>query len=362
MSPARSPRRDRDGVRLLLLDAAAGLREHLAMRDLPRLLHPGDLVVVNDAGTLPASLQGHASGAPLEARLLAERRSGSWRAALLGAGDWRQRTEDRPAPPAVAPGDALSFGGALGATVERVSRLSPRLVTLRFDRAGDALAAAIYRAGRPIQYAHLSGALELGHVQTGFAGRPWAIEMPSAGRALSWDVLEALRRRGVAIAALTHAAGISSTGDPRLDRLLPLPERYAIPADTALAVAAARARRGRVVAVGTTVVRALEASARRDGRVSPGEGLATLRIDGRHRRRAVDAILTGMHEPGTSHHALLQSFAPAPLLDRALAAAEARGYLAHEFGDAMLVVGLRASTDRDEPLAGSARFVANGRS
>jgi S-adenosylmethionine:tRNA ribosyltransferase-isomerase len=148
---------------------------------------------------------------------------------------------------------------------------------------------------------------------------------------------------------LTHAAGPSSTGDPALDARLPLPEAYEIPEGTAAAVGDARARGSRVVAAGTTVVRALE-SAWSGGRVRAGAGVARLRLDAAHALRAVDALLTGMHEPGSSHFALLTAFAPAEVLERAHAAAEAAGYRAHEFGDSMFVcAAARAGYDSAGP-------------
>src|SRR5439155_16787424 len=127
---------------------------------------------------------------------------------------------------------------------------SPGLVSLRFDRDGAALWGAIYRYGRPVQYAYTAGPLSLWHTQTVYAARPWAVEQPSAGRGLSVGLLLALRARGVGIARLTHAAGLSSTGDERIDAVLPLSERYEIPEETVAAVAETRARGSRVIAVG----------------------------------------------------------------------------------------------------------------
>ena len=260
MRPARTYPEQRDDVRLLVIDPAApegaGLRETRTPA-LPELLAPGDLLVVNDAATLPASLCGtDEAGRPVEVRLIAAR--GGWRAeagassplrlsplrvsplrfaaVLFGAGDWRTRTEDRPPPPELAEGARLRFG-ALRATVGRHATLSPRLVDLRFDADDDALWAALYKEGRPVQYAHLAHDLPLWAVQTVYATRPWAFEMPSAGRPLSWEILLALRRRGVRWASLTHAAGLSATGDPAIDAALPLPEAYEIPAATVAAPA-----------------------------------------------------------------------------------------------------------------------------
>jgi S-adenosylmethionine:tRNA ribosyltransferase-isomerase len=329
--------------RLLHLDPRTGRRTDLRVGDLPSRLEPGDLVVVNDSATLPASLRGRLAGAPVELRLAAERAAGLWDAVLFGAGDWRTRTEDRPAPPAARAGDRLALGPELTATIEAVSPLSPRLVSVRFDEPPDIFWPALYRHGRPIQYAYTAGPLELWHTQTPYAARPWSVEAPSAGRPLGATLLAALAELGVARATLTHAAGLSSTGDAALDRALPLPERYEVPAATVAAVEATHARRGRVVAVGTTVVRALEGAARaHGGRLAAGAGVTDLRIGAGFRPAVADGILTGMHEPEASHFSLLEAFAPRALLADAHAHAEARGYLAHEFGDSMLILPSRA--------------------
>ena len=295
--------------------------------------------MVNDSATLPASLRGRLGDAPIELRLAGERGDGAWNAVLFGAGDWRTRTEDRPAPPAARPGDRLAFGPELAADVESVSPISPRLLAIRFVETGEAFWTALYRHGRPVQYAYVAGPLELWHTQTAYAARPWSAEAPSAGRPLAPSLLAAVARRGAVLATLTHAAGLSSTGDAALDAALPLPERYDVPARTVAAIEAARARGGRVVAVGTTVVRALEGCARaHGGRLAPGVGVTDLRIGPGFAPAIVDGILTGMHEPEASHFSLLEAFAPRAVLAEAHAHAEARGYLAHEFGDSMLIV------------------------
>ena len=357
-------REERDDVRLLAVDTRHGRLLDRAATDLPELLFPGDLMVLNDAATLPASLPGRApSGAPVEIRLAGPpgRDRSTWPAVLFGAGDWRTRTEDRPAPELLAPGDVIRLGEAVSSGVPRpradgaasrsltaevvaVSPLSPRLVELRFDRGGAALLAALYRLGRPVQYAHQDRDLALWSVQTAFAGPPWAVEMPSAGRPLSWHVLAALRRRGVELAWLTHAAGLSSTGDPALDSALPLPEIYDIPRATADAVRRAGADGRRVIAVGTTVVRALEGAAR-SGRTDGGTGTTSLVLDAHSLLRVVDGIITGVHAPGESHYRLLGAFAPPSLLDAAWRHARSRGYLQHELGDMCLIAPGVAGAD-----------------
>jgi S-adenosylmethionine:tRNA ribosyltransferase-isomerase len=358
MMPATWPRSEPLDEKLLVLESDAGRWHDAQTRDLKRWLVAGDLLVVNDAATLPASLRATAPGGTrVEVRLAARlhvagdrgearecRRAictpaERWRAVLFGDGDWRLRTEDRPPPPSLEPGAELSFDDAFFARVESVDPRSQRLVELRFSLEGAALWGALYRLGRPVQYAHVTAPLELWHTQTPFASRPWSVEMPSAGRPLAWSLLSSLRAAGVRVAALTHAAGLSSTGDPAVDAILPMPERFDIPESTVRAVVSTRAEGGRVIAVGTTVVRALEGcAAMHGGELVPGEGTTDLRIGETTRLRVVDGLLTGLHEVGTSHRELLRAFAPEPLLRDAWAHASASGYLGHEFGDACLVL------------------------
>lgn len=336
MKPARKPRTLPHTERLLHVDPRGEFASR-TIRELPGLLRPGDLLVVNDAATLPASF--HTVAGDRELRLIghgAQREI--WRALLFGAGDHRTPTELRPEPEPVRPGERLRLGGELEAVVTAVDPKAPRLVEIRFSLDGAALWQALYRYGRPIQYSYLDVPLELWDVQNRFAARPWAFELPSASRPLSFELLLELRRRGVALAALTHAAGVSSTGSAELDRRLPLPERYEIPEPTVREVAAARARGGRVIAAGTTVVRALESSHAEHGELRAGSGRALLAIGPGFRPRVADGILSGMHEPGTSHFALLEAFAPRELIVRALEAAAAEGYLQHEFGDSTLIL------------------------
>jgi S-adenosylmethionine:tRNA ribosyltransferase-isomerase len=327
------------------------------MRDLPRdrlasLLKPGDLVVANDAATLPASLAGthRRTGRALEVRLaarptLAHDDVRAFTAVVFGAGDHRMRTEDRPLPPQLEAGDALDLG-PLAATVVRTLG-HPRLVQLALQGTPDAVWAGIAAHGRPVQYAHVPEPLALWDVWTSVAARPVAFEPPSAGFILDWALLRALAARGVGFATLTHAAGLSSPGDATLDGRFPLDEAYEIPCATVDAIAAARAHGGRVIAIGTTVVRALEhAAARADARdapwLPPGAGLATQRLGPATPLRVVDAIVSGTHEPGSSHHALLQAFAGDDVLSRADEALERLGYRTHEFGDSIWLEGDQA--------------------
>jgi S-adenosylmethionine:tRNA ribosyltransferase-isomerase len=330
MSPKPSiwPRENPERDRLLVIDPVSGEIADHVFGDLPLFVGPGDVVVVNDAATLPASFR--ENGYELRLRSLDAER-GTAEALLFGSGSWRQPTEERGAPPEFSPGDRVKLG-SLDATVGEVQ--GPRVVRLDFDVRGARLWQGLYAAGRPIQYSYLAGPLELWHVQSRFASRPWAFEMPSAGRPLTWNLIFELERRGAKLVSLTHAAGISSTGADDLDRQLPLPERYEIPNETLRAIGEAR----RVIAIGTSVTRALEASALDGGEPRSGQGIARLRIDASHRLLVVDAIVSGIHEPGTSHFDLLQAFAKKDLLERASTHAVRAGYLGHEFGDSCVIL------------------------
>jgi S-adenosylmethionine:tRNA ribosyltransferase-isomerase len=335
-----SPASPRAATRLLVVDPQLGAARSSCIGELPSFLREHDLVVLNDAATLPASLQARTqTGAAVELRLLGPGEGSVFSAVLFGAGDYHIRTEHRPAPPELEIGERLAIGSALQARVLGRSEISPRLLEVQFDREGAALWRALYAHGRPVQYAHQSEALALWSVQTLYATRPWAAEMPSAGRPLSAKTLLAIKRRGIGLASLTHAAGLSATGDPVLDRALPLPERYEIPSETAQAITETRARGGRVIAVGTTVVRALESAALRGrGEVLAGAAVSSLRLDPSHRLLAVSGLLTGVHSPEESHYDLLGAFVDATTLQRSLDQARALGYRNHEFGDASLIL------------------------
>lgn len=322
-------------VRLLVVDPASGESTVVPFAQLARFLSRGDLVVVNDAATYPASLPARtAAGDAIEVRLF-DSDGSTWKAVIFGTGDWRTKTEDRPAPPVLAVGAAMAFGPLVGRVVE-VSAVSPRLVKLSFDAPPDQVWAHVYEQGAPIQYAYRTQADPLWAFQNVYAARPWAAENPSAGRPLSWDLLLELRRRGVKVEALTHATGLSSTGDARLDASLPWPERYEIPESTAAAVNAAVRSGRRVVAVGTSVMRALESAALATGRVEAGPGVASLVIDETHVPRVTHGLVTGIHSPQESHYRLLRALVDGQTLTNATRQAERAQLVEHEEGDAAL--------------------------
>jgi len=330
------------GAKLLVVDSQRNLI-HVPRTAFVEFLRPNDLVIANDAATLPASLSGvhQQTGKTIEVRLAGRRSLNpmdvkSFSAIVFGEGDYHLRTEDRPQPPTLQPGDTLVLG-PLRATVEMLLG-HPRLVSLLFDGTPDQIWAGLASHGKPIQYSHMQASLELWDVWTRIAGLPVAFEPPSAGFILDWRVLSDIRAHHAAFATITHAAGISSTGDEDLDHLLPFDEPYHIPEATAQAVELTRKRNGRVIAVGTTVVRALEAAATDDGHLHGGEGVAKGKIGPTTRLRVVDAILSGTHEPGTSHYELLRAFLEDSTLERATSELIAHDYKTHEFGDSVLIL------------------------
>ncbi|MBS1789858.1 MAG: S-adenosylmethionine:tRNA ribosyltransferase-isomerase [Acidobacteria bacterium] len=340
MKAAQAPRTEKKQIKLLVVEAGE-LRDGLIER-LPDHLRAGDLLVVNDAATLPASLHGRDErDHPVEIRLASQLNDRSWQAVVFGAGDWRTPTEHRTAPPRVKTGEEIAFANDFSAIVLKESDLSSRLLDLEFNRSGEDLWQGIYRHGKPIQYSYMIEELNLWSVQNVYGSRPWAVEMPSAGHALDWQLLLKLQEKGIQTATLTHGAGLSATGDEQIDRALPLAERFEIPAATMAAVLKTRATGGRVIAVGTSVVRALESA-------SLGlSGVTTLKIGPAHQLQFVDGLLTGTHDVTESHYQLLRAFLPERLLDNISQHLEAYNYLTHEFGDACLIL-----TDSENPQLG----------
>jgi S-adenosylmethionine:tRNA ribosyltransferase-isomerase len=340
MKAATLPVQRPPDARLLAVDHSGSVR-HRPRSEFVSVLGPGDLVVANDAATMPASLSGEhlPTGRTIEVRLACRaslEEISQFSAIVFGEGDFRMRTEDRPKPPALNPGDPLHLGPLRASVLRTLNH--PRFISLEFDGTASEIREGLARHGRPIQYSHVLEPLELWDTWTPIAGPPVAFESPSAGFALSWRLLGDMTARGIGFATITHAAGISSTGDAELDSLLPFDEPYRIPPSTARAIERAQAGRGRIVAIGTTVVRALEhAAAIGGGIVRAGEGIATQRIGRSSRLLVVDAVLTGAHERGSSHHEMLRAFASQETLDRADHELDAQGYRTHEFGDSIFL-------------------------
>ena len=331
MKAARAPRADKTSVKLLVV--RDGEIEDSSIERLPDHLRSGDLLAVNDAATLPASLPARdVRNNRVELRLTKQLDERVWQAAVFGAGDWRTPTEDRLSPPCFAQGEEILIAPDFRARVRGEDRLSGRLLDLEFNLSGAELWRSLYQHGKPVQYSYIEDELKLWSVQNVYSSRPWAVEMPSAGHALSWRLLLKLIRKGVQIVPLTHGAGLSSTGDVKIDQALPLAERFEIPLSTMEAVRRTSAGAGRVIAVGTSVVRALESVG------SELSGFTTLKLGPGYERKIVNGLLTGTHDVSESHYKLLRAFLPENILARVNRHLERQDYLTHEFGDLCLIL------------------------
>jgi len=344
---AAEPPAVRDEVRLMVAREGHPL-VHARFLELPRHLRPGDLLVVNASATIPAALRAaRADGTALDLHLstpeppAADTRPGAEAPVLSGCettgGDSRRWVVE------LRRGGGRFRGARAGEVLElpagaTARLLAPYLAPGRLWVAELDLPAPLpeylARHGAPIRYAHETTARPLADHQTIFAEEPGSAEMPSAGRPFTPRALAALRARGVGVAKLVLHTGVSS---PERGEC-PYPERFRVPAATARRVNQARERGGRVVAVGTTVVRALESAAAADGTVRPASGWTGLTITPERGVRAVDGLLTGWHEPDASHLLMLEAIAGRGLLERSYAAALARGYRWHEFGDVHLLL------------------------
>jgi S-adenosylmethionine:tRNA ribosyltransferase-isomerase len=326
----------RDQVRLLVVDRTTGRIEHSRFDQISNYLRAGDLLVFNSSRTLPASLRGcecsATHGPCMEVRLAERLPDGSWLALLVcEQGD--------PFGCGLRSGMQIEFADGLAATVlERDANIS-RLWKLRFSISGTELIDLIYRLGKPIRYEYVSAPWDLDYYQTVYATEPGSAEMPSAGRAFTWKLLLDLKRRGIGSGYVVLHAGLSSYLDDELDRQHPASEEeYFVNRVTARKINQARERGGRVIAVGTTVVRALESAANENGSLTEVHGYTRLKIDHQHQLRSVDGLLTGLHEPEASHLDLLSAFLSPEKIHAAYDEAIARKYLWHEFGDLNLIL------------------------
>jgi S-adenosylmethionine:tRNA ribosyltransferase-isomerase len=319
----------RDQVRLLVLPRFTGEFIHTRFDTLSDYLREGDLVVVNDSRTLPGLLRAtDERGDAIEVRLAHRRTSDRWDVLLLDG-----RTHIGRA------GMQLDFGQGLAAYVLRRRPDLPFLWQMEFDRCCTPLLDLIYRLGEPVRYTYVPQALPLDLYQTVYAAEPGSVEMPSAGRPFTWELLLKLRRKGVGFATLSLHTGLSSTRDDVVDALHPnYDEEYHVPEITARAVNTTRQQGGRVIAVGTTVVKTLETLAQPDGAIAAAQGWTRLHIAPDHRLRVVDGLVTGLHEPHASHLDLLSAFVEPRRLQAAYLEAIERRYLWHEFGDMNLII------------------------
>ena len=322
----------RDEVRMLVAHRADGRLEHARFRDLPHHLDEGDLLVVNTSATLPAALSAKRAGGEVVGLHLSTAvpdAAAGGRATLYVVELRRDRGPLRDG----RVGELLSLPGG-----GRAELLSPYLGGRRLWVAElhlpHTLIDYLSLHGRPISYPYLREERPLADYQNVYATIPGSAEMPSAGRPFTPQLVTALVAHGVGIAPITLHTGVSSLelGER------PYPEWYRVPASTARLVNATRHWGGRVIAVGTTVVRALESAVEADDRVGEREGWTQLVISPETDLLAVDGLITGWHDPDASHLDMLEAIGGPELIGRSYRAASARGYLWHEFGDANLIL------------------------
>jgi S-adenosylmethionine:tRNA ribosyltransferase-isomerase len=310
----------RDGVRLLASRAADGGVAHHGFTDLPGLLLPGDLLVINTSRTLPAAVP---AGRDLTIHFSTARPDGSW---LV---EPRIPAGKSSIPHDGTPPEVIALPG--GATLTLTGRATARLWHARLSVA---VVPYLLQYGEPIRYSYAGQRWPLEAYQTVFGRLPGSAEMPSAGRPFSPAVVTDLVARGVTFAPITLHCGVSSleAGED------PYPEQYDVPAATARLVNLTRRSGGRVIAVGTTVVRALESAALETGEIAARAGWTSHVVTPDTALRAVDGLLTGLHEPRSSHLRMLAAFHDEDLLRACYEAALSRGYLWHEFGDVHLLL------------------------
>jgi S-adenosylmethionine:tRNA ribosyltransferase-isomerase len=318
----------RDDVRLLVARRRDGGIVHTHFNELPSLLAAGDLVVVNTSATLPAALDvRREDGELLELRLSTPAPHGP-------SSYWIVELRRGEAPFGGARvGESFALPGEARAEILAPYAGGKRLWLARLDLS-EPVESYLARHGRPIRYGYVPEEWPLETYQTAYAVEPGSAEMPSAGRPLTPELLTRLVGRGVLVAPITLHTGVSS---PERHEA-PYPERFRVSQETARLVNAVRACRGRVIAIGTTVVRALETVAQPDGTVAAAEGWTSLVITPERGVWAVDGLLTGWHEPEASHLDMLRALAGDEVLRRSYAAAVKLGYLWHEFGDSHLIL------------------------
>ncbi|WP_153457221.1 S-adenosylmethionine:tRNA ribosyltransferase-isomerase [Streptomyces smaragdinus] len=328
----RAPGAGRDAVRLLVSHGDGAVTHH-AFGELPGVLRAGDVLVVNTSPTLPAAVDGRIGDERVVVHFSTAGEDGRW-AVELRSPDGRGTTRPRPGP---AAGTRVRLRGGVVLVLEEGVGGGERLRWARVAAAD--VPGHLLRYGRPIRYAYTERDQPLAAYQTVFAA-PGAsgagsAEMPSAGRPFTAELVARLVARGVQFAPVTLHTGVSSAEahEP------PYPEWYEVPGPTAWLVNAARAGGGRIVAVGTTAVRALESAAGASGTVCAARGWTDLVVTPERGVRAVDGLLTGLHEPEASHLLMLEAIAGREPLRRGYAEALDAGYLWHEFGDAHLILG-----------------------
>lgn len=316
----------RDHVKMMVLDKKTGQVKHDKFFRLSDYLKSGDLVVMNNSRTVPAILQAELfrktkrMKQEVEIRLARRRNEDTWDVLIV--------TDD------VRLGDILQFSSNLTGVVIDLKKGTP-LKTILFSKKGTDLFNSIYSLGEPVRYEYIQDKWELDYYQTVFATHPGSVEMPSAGRAFSWELLFNLQKKGIELDFIQLHTGLSYLLD---DEIETSPsdnyEEYHLSEKTIEKIHQTKASGGRVIAVGTTVVRALESA----GMTGVFNGVTNLYIHQNFPLKMVDGIITGFHEPKASHLDMLTAFIPQEKLWKAYEEAIEQQYLWHEFGDMNLIL------------------------
>jgi S-adenosylmethionine:tRNA ribosyltransferase-isomerase len=325
----------RDEVRLMVSQISCDCISHARFRELPRFLQAGDLLVVNTSGTMNAALAAaRADGTPLELHLSTQLPAGLWIVEV-------RRPEGTSTVPfrEMLAGEVLRLPGGASVSIHTPYGGAPAsgaptrlwVATLQLPLP---LEEYLLRHGFPIRYGYVRERWPSDFYQTVYATETGSAEMPSAGRAFTPELITRLVAAGIQIAPLILHTGVASLEDHEP----PYEEFYRVPLETARAVNAARAAGRRVIAVGTTVVRAIETVVDETGQVHPGEGWTRLVITPERGIRALDGLLTGLHEPRATHLAMLEALAGRAHLAVTYRAALRERYLWHEFGDLHLIL------------------------
>lgn len=319
--PPEKRNKRRDQVRMMVLSRETGTSSHTQFSHLADYLHPGDMIILNNSRTIPASLKAkliRGQSENVEVRLAKRLSQDTWEALILTN--------------SIQLGDSLLFSSDLFATVIKEKEDSP-IKTIQFSKKGTELFNTIYSIGEPIRYEYIEQPWSLDYYQTVFASHPGSVEMPSAGRAFSWELLFDLKQRGIQIEFLQLHTGLSYLEERNLKPEENF-EEYHISEVTMKKIQKTKLSGKRIIAVGTTVVRAIE-SAARSGTLS---GWTNLYIHPNTPLQLVDGIITGFHEPKASHLDMLTAFVSEHSLLQAYREAIQSSYLWHEFGDINLIL------------------------
>lgn len=324
---------NRDRVKLLVINRGNGSTFNSTFNHLSDFLKKGDLLIFNSSRTLPASLKTIRSkkNLPSEIRLAEHLPDDSWLVLILFEGEKKNDS-------ALKAGQRIEFDAGLTAVIEDRDSRNPRLWKVRFSEKGAELINIFYKIGKPIRYGYISAPLPLEYYLTVFAVDPGSSEMPSAGRAFTWKMLFDLKNNNIATSFVTLHTGLSSYMDDNLTSHPISEEEYFVPHGAAAKIRETKAAGGRIIAVGTTVVRALESAAANTGKVIPGHCYTNLKITPEYKLKVADGLITGFHEPEASHLNLISAFLNPAQIKKAYEEAIEKKYLWHEFGDLCLIL------------------------